>query len=500
MQRRLAIALVATALVTVVLVGFGMLMIAQSGARSRAEDGVTRALNVLVPLIDSVERPLTQGDLAALENQRRDLQLDRLEPVLLADDGTIRRPVLRGRGNRAGTVADLPDLVLTGEQSTELLAGGTVVIAERGVVYGLRAPDPSVELPVAGRVALLASRPIVAIPRQTVVWFVLSSLVVLAGALAAGIALARRLVRPIREIEHVTGTLAAGDLTARVDVRGGDEVAQLGHSVNRMAADLERSRTLDQQFLMSVSHDLKTPLTAIAGYAEALRDGAVADSTDAGEIIGNHAARLDRLVGDLLDLAKLDANRFRLDLRPVDLVVVSGRTAAGLAPEAANHGVTIVTGPAEASPPIVVVADPDRLAQAIGNMVSNAITFADRRVSVEVSSGMDGRATVAVVDDGPGFAPDELPHVFDRLYTGRAGPRRAENPTGLGLAIVRELAAAMGGSVTATNDAGGGARISLSLPRREPGAAAPPGPGLSPAAGATPRPAGPPPDPTAPTP
>ncbi|MEL6982773.1 MAG: HAMP domain-containing sensor histidine kinase, partial [Actinomycetota bacterium] len=259
-------------------------------------------------------------------------------------------------------------------------------------------------------------------------------------------------------------------------------MAELGRSVNRMAADLERSKALDQQFLLSVSHDLRTPLTAISGYAEALQDGAVADPSGAGAIIGNHAKRLDRLVGDLLDLAKLDANRFRLDLRPVGLAVVSGRTVAGLAAKAAGHGVTIdQRTDAEAT----VLADPDRLAQVIANLVDNAINFATERVLVTIviespassptplpsADGGPGANLVAkltVSDDGPGFATEDLPYVFDRLYTGSARPRRSENSSGLGLAIVRELVGAMGGTVAAGNGANGGAAIAVWLPVHQP--------------------------------
>ena len=474
MQRRLAIALVLTALVTVVLVGFGILAMAQFGARARATDEVTRSLNVLESVLDSDAVPSRQLQALAPAN-RRNLGLDVLEPVVLSVDGRVFA-IGRGRGNRgADPVAGLQ---ISSEQIDRLDAGETVIISRPGQVIGLLALPDEEFAQVGGpgaRAALLAAQPVTAVPGQTVAWFASSSIVVLVGALLAGILLARRLVHPIRDIQGATSAIAAGQLTTRIQVDGDDELAELGRSVNAMAADLERSRALDQQFLLSVSHDLRTPLTAISGYAEALRDGAVADPVGAGEIIGNHAARLDRLVKDLLDLAKLDANRFQLDLRTVDLRVVVGRTAAGLAPEAARHGVRVDhRGPTPetggAPEPALVVADADRLAQAIGNIIDNAIAFAEELVTVEVGlrngaheSGAP-EAVVTIGDDGPGFAPDDLPFVFDRLYTGRTRPRRAENPTGLGLAIVRELVAAMGGTVRAGTHRLGGASIEVSLP------------------------------------
>ncbi len=233
-----------------------------------------------------------------------------------------------------------------------------------------------------------------------------------------------------------------------------------------MAADLQRSKALDRQFLMSISHDLKTPLTAIAGYAEGLSDGAVTDPRAAGDVIGNHARRLDRLVGDLLDLARLDANRFRLNIRGFDLSVVAGRTVAGLVNQAGQHGITLTRTGVEAA---VVSADSDRTAQAIANLIDNAIKFARSRIDVAVEVG-DDWAMVSVSDDGPGIAEADLPHIFDRLYTGAAQPQRAENPTGLGLAIVRELTHAMGGRVAAGNNPTAGPGCVLRCPGSGPGA------------------------------
>jgi two-component system sensor histidine kinase BaeS len=259
-------------------------------------------------------------------------------------------------------------------------------------------------------------------------------------------------------------------------------VADLGLAVNKMAADLERSKALDRQFLMSVSHDLRTPLTAISGYAEALRDGATTDAAGAGEVIGNHAARLEHLVGDLLDLARLDANRFRLDIQPFDLSVVAGRVVAGLANQASQRGIRLAMASGSTAPPVRVVGDPNRTTQAITNIVENALKFAEGTVDVEVlldrtaqdqsdrnEPDRDGQdrpvmASVSVTDDGPGFAEEDLPYVFDRLYVGKAKPRAEESSTGLGLAIVGELAAAMGGRVTAGNGPGGGASLRFELP------------------------------------
>ncbi len=464
LQRRLAIAFVLTALVSVLLVGVGILAIARSGATARAEDDVLRGLGVVGDLLGSDRRQLRQLEDLVPAN-RRDLQLDQLTPVLVGNDGTVGL-VRRVRG-RADAGTELPSPPLSPTELARLDDGEIVLRTDGGTVFGLRVVPVS-DLPQRqGRLALLAQQQVTTIPRQTVTWFLLSGLVVVLGALAAAVALARRLVKPIHEMQAATAAISAGELTTRVRADGGDELADLGRSVNRMAADLERSKALDQQFLLSVSHDLRTPLTAISGYAEALRDGAVDDPGAAGAVIGNHADRLERLVGDLLDLAKLDANRFRLDRHPVDVSVVVGRTVAGLEAAAATDGISIEQ---RIETDQVVSADADRLAQIVGNLVDNAVGFARSRVLVQVGPDEPGRptdgstVTITVSDDGPGFDPDDLPFVFDRLYTGSARPRRAENTTGLGLSIVRDLASAMGGTVEAGNGANGGAAIQVRFP------------------------------------
>jgi two-component system sensor histidine kinase BaeS len=477
MQRRLTIALITTALVSIVLVGFGVLAMAQLSARSNAVDQVERGLRVVDDLLVSSGRPSRQIE-SSVVGLRNDFGLAFLEPVQIRADGTVEPIENRiGRG-RAGTLRTFPSITLDADDLTQLANGETAVVSADRVVYGIRILEiERPNGPATLSIPILAGQTVTAVARQAVAWFLLSSALVLAGALAAGLWLARRLTKPLKAIEATTSAIAAGDLTARVNPVGHDEVADLGGAVDAMAADLQRSKALDRQFLMSVSHDLRTPLTAISGYAEALRDGAITDSRSAGEIIGNHADRLNLLVGDLLDLARLDANRFTLNTGTFDLAVVAGRTVAGLRNRAERHGLSLSLetgdfGPGGGAGPLLVVADPDRTAQAIANLIDNALKFAASAVVVEVRA-QGPSAVVSVSDDGPGIAPDDLGHIFDRLYTGSAQPEQAENPTGLGLAIVRELAGAMGGSVTAENDPTGGARLSLSLPTADKSAGVP---------------------------
>ena len=182
-----------------------------------------------------------------------------------------------------------------------------------------------------------------------------------------------------------------------------------------------------------MSHDLRTPLTSIGGWAEALADGAAPDPAAAGETIRVAAARLDRLVQDLLDLARLRARAFTLLVAPVDLRDVAAGTLEGLRPELEDSGLAVsMTVPAA---PVVVDGDPDRLAQVIANLLDNAGRHAAARVHLEVRLDPD-HVLVVVDDDGPGIPATERPAVFERLHTSARPAARAGTGTGLGLAIV----------------------------------------------------------------
>jgi two-component system sensor histidine kinase BaeS len=297
-----------------------------------------------------------------------------------------------------------------------------------------------------------------------------SFLLAAAGALAVSIAiafwLARRMTRPVRDIEAAARRLAAGDLTARATVNDhtDDEIASLAMTLNRMAGELEQARGAERAFLLSISHDLRTPLTSIRGYAEALADGTLDDGDPdararAASVIMAEARRLERLVRDLLDLSRLDSREFSLHPRACDAAAVVADAAEAFAPAANDMGVSLAV---DRNGAIAADLDADRLAQVVANLVENALKYANAKVAVVVRSD-DGAIEVSVVDDGPGVADEELTRVFERLYTGRDTPGRAVG-TGLGLAIVRELAHAMGGSARAARDTNGGARFVVRVP------------------------------------
>ena len=291
-----------------------------------------------------------------------------------------------------------------------------------------------------------------------------------AAAIALGIAalvaiyLARRLTRPLAAMETTARSIAGGDLTARVDttdVRDG-ELASLALAINAMASELDVARGHERAFLLSVSHDLRTPLTSIRGYAEAIADGTV-EGRDAriraAGVIATESQRLERLVADLLDLARLDAHQFSLHPAPVDARAVVEDAVEAFQPAASEVGVDLRVEPGA---PVPATADAQRLAQIVANLVENALKFARGHVVVGVRS-VDERVEIHVDDDGPGIAPEDLPHVFERLYTSRIVPGRTLG-TGIGLAIVHELALAMHGDARVEPLDGEGTRFVVTFP------------------------------------
>jgi signal transduction histidine kinase len=452
MTRRLTLVIVGTVAATLLIAGAGTLALARLGARDQTQKDLRAQA---VQIASSIENLDDQGQLRIVANLRTALKLEGVAIVRFGPAGRTLDPLPNGVSNSELDLAEL--------RAGHVLTGG------RGSLVFAAAPA-SVNVPtkVQGSQQVLAvvvlTRKVDAALRPAVRWFLIASVGTLAiGALVAW-RFGRRLTRPVRQAEEATRRITAGDLSARVPVsshHGKDEVSSLITSVNTMAEVLERSKGVEQQFLLSVSHDLRTPLTSIRGYAEAIADGALPDPAEGGNVILSEARRLERLVGDLLDLAKLESRSFSLTLQPVDLVDVAAGTVDGFRPEASDAGVAIdVTTDDQ---PAIVNGDADRLAQVAANLVQNALKFAHSQVRVSVESA-GGWARLAVSDDGPGIAPEDLSHVFERLYVSRHQPQRKEVGSGLGLAIVRELVTAMGGAAEASAATTGGACLSVVLP------------------------------------
>jgi signal transduction histidine kinase len=264
-----------------------------------------------------------------------------------------------------------------------------------------------------------------------------------AGGLLAALAaflLARRISRPVDRISAAARSLTRGTHPEPVPVEGAAEIATLAVAFNDLAAQLRRAQEAERNFLLSVSHELKTPLTAIRGYAEAVEDGAV-DPREAAATVAFEARRLERLVHDLLDLARMNRTDFSVLNTEIDLAEVAEDAVRRYQQQAETFGVALH---AVGDAPAPAIGDADRVLQVVSNLVENALRLTPPGGEVRVVSGP---GVLRVEDSGPGLAEIDTEHAFERFYLHERYGRERPVGTGLGLAIVKELTLAMGGSV-----------------------------------------------------
>ena len=296
----------------------------------------------------------------------------------------------------------------------------------------------------------------------------------LALALAVGLAflLARGIARPLLRITRASSEIAHGNYGQQLPIEGWGEMARLATSVNRMSREVDRSQRTMRDFVANVSHELKTPLTSIQGYSQAILEG-VADDPAAIEhsasVIYGEAARMRRLVDELLDLSRVESGQIELDRHEVDLRQVLNRVVVRLEPQAADKGLQLQ---ARMNPnqPLFVAGDADRLEQIFTNILDNAVKYSlpDALVNVAVDynpgsgemAGGNGRVSrsatpptirVMVSNLGPLIPEEQLPRVFERFYKLDPSRKRKGESTGLGLAITKELVEAHRGSIGVTS-------------------------------------------------
>jgi signal transduction histidine kinase len=289
------------------------------------------------------------------------------------------------------------------------------------------------------------------------------ALALLAGVLvSAGLAwyLSGRLTRPVRRLAQAADEVAEGHYDTQVpEVAGRSEIADLANSFRQMTERLSEAEELERNFLMTVSHELRTPLTAIRGHVEALREGLAEDPEARAasiEVIAAEAGRLERLVGDVLDLAKLDMSRFTVRHEEVDMARLLDQAYAAFGEEAKQRDIVYSQ---EVSAEAVIVSDGDRVLQIISNLLANAFRWTPDGGRVDLSlSAENGQIHVAVEDTGPGIGLDDQERIFRPFWT------HDGKGTGLGLAIARELALALGGRIELDSELGRGSRFEFVLP------------------------------------
>jgi signal transduction histidine kinase len=285
----------------------------------------------------------------------------------------------------------------------------------------------------------------------------------LAVAGALGWYLSRRISGPLRRLSNAADDIARGRYAIDIpDIPRGDEIGHLAERFDEMAQRLAEAEARERNFLMSVSHELRTPLTAIRGHVEALREGLVEDADlrdQSLDVIAAEAERLSRLVGDILDLAKLDAHRFTLLEEEVDMEALCERAYTAFSEEARRRSIEYRR---EIAAQPVLQTDGDRVLQIISNLLSNAFRWTPDGGRVELSlERSNGTVRVAVGDNGPGISEEDRERIF-RPFVSRDGA----GGTGLGLAIARELAVALGGRIELASEEGRGSSFALVLPSR----------------------------------
>jgi histidine kinase len=296
---------------------------------------------------------------------------------------------------------------------------------------------------------------------------VVGTLVGLAIATAFGVLAARRLLQPLQRLREAARQLAAGHYETRVPLPDEAELAELSHDVNQLGRSLAETESRRVRLLGEVAHELRTPLTVIDGYVEGMIDGVLGTGPEELGRVGEEVRRMRRLTDDLSALSRADEGRLELRRTSVDLGPVVGAAAERLRAQAVDGGLTLLVEGADA--PLIVSADPDRIAQVVTNLVGNAIHATAPGGTITVRGRRDAdTAEVTVADTGVGLSAEEVERVFERFYRSPAGRAAREQGSGIGLTISRDIAVAHGGSlVAASSGPGSGARFTLRLPLAE---------------------------------
>jgi len=291
-------------------------------------------------------------------------------------------------------------------------------------------------------------------------WIAVAAVVALAVALVASWVVTRLLTRPIDAMTSAARAFSAGDREVRADVRGPGELGELAHAFDGMADAVARSERDRRNLTTDVAHELRTPLAALQAGLEELRDGLAAPTPEGLAGLHDQSLRLGRLVSDLAELSAVEAAGVSTQRTDVDLAQVARDELLVRDPHLRAAGLVVGS---QLNGPVRVRGDSDRLHQAVGNLLANAARYCRPGDEVSVVVRVDDhQAMLSVVDSGPGIADDELPHVFDRLWRGRAAQNVAGS--GIGLAVAREIVAAHGGTIEAARSEGGGATITIRLP------------------------------------
>lgn len=311
--------------------------------------------------------------------------------------------------------------------------------------------------------------------RRLNISLILGALVATLIALLFGWLMARNMIRPLRDLDAATRSIAQGDLEKKVSITTRDEIGALATSFNQMTESLRHSRDLRRQMTADIAHELRNPLSIILGNAEAISDGVLPATPESLEIIYDEARHLSRLVDDLRTLSLSESGELLLQRRAASPREIIERCVSANALRAADMGVTIAAHASQDLPPVNV--DVERILQVLANLVDNSLKHTQTGGSIllsaafvaEVSNGAapavsPGWVQISVTDSGVGIQPADLPYVFDRFYRGKQNSERLQDGSGLGLAISKALVELHGGRIYVESQPGKGTSISFKLP------------------------------------
>ena len=282
-------------------------------------------------------------------------------------------------------------------------------------------------------------------------------------ALGLSLILARTLSRPIRALTEATRAMAKGALGTQVDIRTHDELGELGAAFNQLSTDLARSSQLRRQMTADIAHDLRTPLSVILGYTEALNDGKFVGEPAIYAILHDEAQHLSHLIDDLRMLSLADAGELPLHRSMIPPRELLERAAAAHRVSAAQKGVQLTVAAPLDLPRVEV--DPERMQQVLGNLVSNALRYTPAGGEIALrGEAQEGQVTLRVQDSGSGIKPDDLPFIFERFYRGDRSRHNNSGESGLGLPIAKSLVEMHKGAISVASQVGQGTTFTISLP------------------------------------
>jgi len=480
-QTKLVLALTVVILLAIFLAGTVFVLRTRDERRTRALDRVAAASPAIYQQAFFALQPREQGERPFADTLDDLSRAQNVRILLTSNDGVVLHDTGGELDNfrvivPESTRADLARGFLAWEPRGDFDSRNLTFVAASSSFNGIGRPYPF-------RIILVAKTDTLASAwRGVLPGLGIAALIAVPIAMLAGAVLARQVAHPVKKLTQASEAMAQGDFSQRVEVDRDDEMGRLARSFTAMAERVGDRDTQMRALLANVSHDLKTPMTSITGYAQALSDGTAAtdDAAHIGSVIKDEAEHVNRLLADLLYLGEIDAGQVITRHEEIPLETVVSRSLRHVEPQAAAKDIGITLDVADGT--TLHDVDGDKLERAFTNILENATKFSPEGGAISVRGWNENglgppRVVCAVTNTGPAIADDDLPRVFDRFFRGDRA-RRASSGSGLGLAITRELVELNRGSIEARNDPAG-VTFTITLP----GAlGAVPGPRLTPAA------------------